>query len=99
MHLNTIQPFLIYLPLLFLLPFLEVLEDLKLRLSLSILLLLLLALVFLLIFADKGSKEYESSSWHCEEVRFPKFKDGQMFRSGECIVWKRIIDEEDYEVE
>ena len=65
----------------------------------STLLLLLLALVFLLIFADKGSKEYEPSSWHCEEVRFPKFKDRQMFRSGECILWRKIIDEEDYEKE
>jgi len=66
---------------------------------LAFLLLFLLALVSLLIFADKGSKEYEPSSWHCEEVRFPKFKDGQMFRSGECILWRRIIDEEDYEKE
>lgn len=65
----------------------------------SILLLFLLALVSLSLLAGKGSKEYEPSSWHCEEVRFPKFKDGQMFRSGECIVWKRIIDEENYEVE
>lgn len=48
---------------------------------------------------EENKKEYEPSSWHCEEVRFPKFKDGQMFRSGECIVWKRIIDEEDYELE
>ena len=48
---------------------------------------------------EENKKEYEPSSWHCEEVRLPKFKDGQMFRSGECILWRRIIDEEDYEKE
>lgn len=48
---------------------------------------------------EENKKNYESSSWHCEEVRFPKFKDGQMFRSGECILWRRIIDEEDYKKE
>ena len=65
----------------------------------SIVLLFLLALFSLSILTSKGGKEYEPSSWHCEEVRFPKFKDGQMFRSGECILWRRIIDEEDYEEE
>lgn len=65
----------------------------------SIVLLFLLVLFSFSILEGKGGKEYEPSSWHCEEVRFPKFKDGQMFRSGECIVWKKIIDEENYEVE
>lgn len=65
----------------------------------SIVLLFLLVLFSFSILAGKGGKEYEPSSWHCEEVRFPKFKDGQMFRSGECILWRRIIDEEDYEKE
>ena len=70
-----------------------------------------LILVYLLVFFvvpmtvllsskdEENKKEYETSSWRCEEVRFPKFKDGQMFRSGECILWRRIIDEEDYEKE
>ena len=65
----------------------------------SIILLFSLVLFSFSILENKGGKEYEPSSWHCEEVRFPKFKDGQMFRSGECIVWKRIIDEENYEQE
>lgn len=65
-------------------------------------LLMLFVVPMTILFISKGEeneKEYEPSSWHCEEVRFPKFKDGQMFRSGECILWRRIIDEEDYEKE
>ena len=65
-----------------------------------LLVLFVVTMIALLTTRDiKNKKEYEPSSWHCEEVRFPKFKDGQMFRSGECILWRRIIDEEDYEKE
>ena len=65
----------------------------------SLLFLFVLFLTSFLMLIGEENKEYEPSSWHCEEVRFPKFKDGQMFRSGECILWRRIIDEEDYEEE
>lgn len=66
----------------------------------SLLVFFVVTMTFLLTSkGEENKKEYEPSSWHCEEVRFPKFKDGQMFRSGECILWRRIIDEEDYEKE
>ena len=66
----------------------------------SLLILFVVTMTFLLTSrGEENKKEYEPSSWHCEEVRLPKFKDGQMFRSGECILWRRIIDEEDYEKE
>lgn len=62
-------------------------------------LLMLFVITLLALENIKNKKEYEPSSWHCEEVRLPKFKDGQRFRSGECILWRKIIDEEDYEKE
>lgn len=72
-------------------------DDNRMALVLPLLILFVVTMTALLTSrGEENKKEYEPSSWHCEEVRFPKFKDGQMFRSGECILWRRIIDEEDY---
>lgn len=69
------------------------------RISIETLLVVALVSLTVALYRSEEKKVYEPGTWDCEEVRFPKFKDGQVFRSGECVLWRKVIDASQYEVE